>query len=59
MKSLHGVATIAALASRVCLAQGPEIVPGTLRIYGNGSVLAAAEPVRRGGGSAIVVHPQR
>jgi hypothetical protein len=37
MKSLHGVATIAALASRVCLAQGPETVTGTLRIYGNDS----------------------
>ncbi len=36
----------------------PEIGAATaLRIYGNGTVLAAAEPVRRGGGSAIVVHP--
>ena len=36
----------------------PEIGAATaVRIYGDGTFQAAAEPVRRGGGSAIVVHP--
>jgi gamma-glutamyltranspeptidase/glutathione hydrolase len=36
----------------------PEIgAAAAVRIYGNGLFTAAAEPVRRGGGSAIVVHP--
>jgi gamma-glutamyltranspeptidase / glutathione hydrolase len=37
----------------------PEIGAATaVRIYGNGLFTAAAEPVRRGGGSAMVVHPR-
>jgi gamma-glutamyltranspeptidase / glutathione hydrolase len=36
----------------------PEIgAAAAVRIYGHDRFLAAAEPVRRGGGSAIVVHP--
>ena len=35
----------------------PEIGAATgLEFLGHGLVLAAAEPVRRGGGSAVVVH---
>jgi gamma-glutamyltranspeptidase / glutathione hydrolase len=38
----------------------PEIGAATgLELLGHGLVLAAAEPVRRGGGSALVVHPRR
>jgi gamma-glutamyltranspeptidase/glutathione hydrolase len=38
----------------------PEIGAATaLRLYRNGTVEAAAEPVRRGGGSAMVVRPYR
>ncbi len=38
----------------------PEIgAAAALRIYRNGTVEAAAEPVRRGGGSAMVVRPYR
>ncbi len=38
----------------------PEIGAATgLEFLGHGLVLAAAEPVRRGGGSALVVHPRR
>jgi gamma-glutamyltranspeptidase/glutathione hydrolase len=38
----------------------PEIGAATaLRLYANGTVEAAAEPVRRGGGSAMVVRPYR
>lgn len=37
----------------------PEIgAAAAVRIYGNGTFTAAAEPVRRGGGSAMVVQPQ-
>lgn len=37
----------------------PEIGAATgLEFRGDGEVLAAAEPVRRGGGSALVVHPR-
>ena len=36
----------------------PDIGAATgLEFLGNGQVLAAAEPVRRGGGSAGVIHP--
>jgi gamma-glutamyltranspeptidase/glutathione hydrolase len=36
----------------------PEIgAAAAVRIYGDGTFTAAAEPVRRGGGSALVVHP--
>jgi gamma-glutamyltranspeptidase/glutathione hydrolase len=38
----------------------PEIgAAAALRLYRNGTVVAAAEPVRRGGGSAMVVRPYR
>jgi gamma-glutamyltranspeptidase / glutathione hydrolase len=38
----------------------PEIgAAAAVRIYGDGTFTAAAEPVRRGGGSAMVVHPAR
>ncbi len=37
----------------------PEIGAATgLEFLGSGKVLAAAEPIRRGGGSALVVHPR-
>lgn len=40
------------------LKENPEIgAAAAVRIYGYGSFTAAAEPVRRGGGSAMVVHP--
>ncbi len=36
----------------------PEIgAAAAVRIYGDGTFTAAAEPVRRGGGSALVVNP--
>lgn len=38
----------------------PEIgAAAALEFLGSGKVLAAAEPARRGGGSALVVHPSR
>jgi gamma-glutamyltranspeptidase/glutathione hydrolase len=38
----------------------PEIGAATgIEFLGGGRILAAAEPVRRGGGSAMVVNPQR
>ncbi|MDQ3761111.1 MAG: gamma-glutamyltransferase family protein, partial [Actinomycetota bacterium] len=41
-------------------AMNPEIGAATsLEFLGRGKVVAAAEPVRRGGGSALVVHPTR
>ena len=47
---LHGLGHVLKLS--------PEIgAASAVRIYGNGTFTAAAEPVRRGGGSAIVVHP--
>jgi gamma-glutamyltranspeptidase/glutathione hydrolase len=42
------------------LAASPEIGAATgLEFLGPGQVLVAAEPTRRGGGSALVVHPAR
>jgi predicted acyl esterase len=37
MKFLLGVVAISALSGDVCLAQKPQIVMGTIRIYGNDS----------------------
>ena len=42
------------------VATPPEIGAATgIEFLGGGRLLAAAEPVRRGGGSAAVVRPQR
>ena len=52
---------VAALTARGHAFNAPaEIGAATgIELLGDGRALAAAEPVRRGGGSALVVKPQR
>jgi gamma-glutamyltranspeptidase/glutathione hydrolase len=49
---------LTALGHTLAAVNPPEIGAATaIRIFGNGAFQAAAEPVRRGGGSAMVVRP--